>query len=245
MREFKQGTFYVSIDALFDTRLAALMIMDPGLVDKAIQNDYHGRIVDQFSFVDNDELKGRLLSGDKAILKQAIVTPVLKLISRFIRQSLNSVVSSPIPIQPVVELNTFPYLLSSEEIEEMVLGLRAVTQNLADIKVVYIPIEELTPEYVKNNYIQMAMYSYWDWLNVHFEKRNFDKHTCAGVVLHAPAILKDQEAKRIFQNTDIFNTLEGYFSPFIKLNLVDVSYFCVDLKRVALKAKKEESEKTE
>ena len=111
------------------------------------------------------------------------------------------------------------------------LALRNVTDGLLDVEIVRMPLEEITPTFVKENFVQMVMYSYWEWLEVHSTNGNLKETQCPSVTLIGPAIIKSKEAAKQLKGIDVFTVIEDYTGLFIKLSLRPVDLFCLSFNR--------------
>lgn len=233
MSDSDLATIYVSIDALFDTRLSILHAMDPAKLDPVVEEKYFGRKFDEFDGYNTKSFQDRYDKRDIAALKDAMITGIIPIISYFAKTTLKARVSTPFRRQPKLELNIYPYNLSEKAIKTIIHGLKIVTEGLIDIEVVRYSLEELTPSFVKSNYIDMVMYDYWNWLECHAKNKNFESVQCPEVTLIGPMLVKSREAWEECKAVDIFPIIEQYSSLFIKLVLYPVSYFCVDLERLS------------
>lgn len=230
--DFEASTIYVDIDALFDTRAATLNKFGIESAKKAIASNYYDRIYDEFEGIETTAYIEAYQRRDILTLKDAMVTPVARMIYLFAKQTLEALVSSPYRRQPKVFLNIYPYRLEEQTIRYMVAGLRAITKNTIDVEVGYLTLEEITPRYVKQNYAVMVMYAYWDWLETHSQNQNLTQTQCPQVTLIGPRLVKSKEAAQKLSGQDAFTAIETYTGLFIKLQLYPVNVFCVDLNRL-------------
>lgn len=242
MSDFETASIYIDLDSLFDTRMATLALMGVSAVESALADGYYNRFFDEFEGVDTEAFKERYAKRNSETLRQSMVTQNVELLRKFAKQTLVALVSSPLQRQPKAVVNTYPYELTESEIELIVLGLRAATKSMMDIEVIHVSLEKLTPSYVKANFVQMVMYSYWEWLDIHAGNGNLANTQCHNVQLIGPAIVKSREAARLLKGTSIFQVIESYTGLFIKLTLCPVSVYCMDLDR--LKASRQAAQAT-
>ena len=235
--EFEVATMYIDMDSLFDTRLATIFHhFGVEAAEKACANGYYNRLYDEFEGIDTEAYRSAYASRDLSVLQQAVITPTLNLVKLFAKQTLVALVTSPFRRQPKVVLNSYPYRLTDDQAKQFIAGLSAATDKTIDVELVYMPLEELTPSYVKANFIQMVMYSYWEWLETHSANKNFVDTQCPGVMLVGPAIMKSKEAAKQLKGIDAFDAVESYASLFVKLVLYPVNTYCVDLDRLKKRA---------
>jgi len=233
--DFEASTIYVDIDALFDTRAATLNTFGLEQARVAIASGYYDRLYDEFEGIDRASYLEAYQKRNVLTLKDAMVTPVARMIYLFAKQTLEALVASPYRRQPKVFLNVYPYQLEEETVRYIVAGLRAVTKNTIDVEVGYLTLEEITPRYVKQNYAVMVMYEYWNWLEVHAQNENLTQTQCPQVTLIGPRLVKSKEAAQKLSGQDVFTAIETYTGLFIKLQLYPVNVFCVDLNRLKSK----------
>ena len=229
---FEPSTIYVSIDALFDTRAAVLATFGERELEVAIATNYYDREVDEFEGIDTEAFKAAYATRDKTILKNAMVTPVIGFIQYFTKQTLLAVVNSPYRRQPKMVLNTYPYKLTEDENLVLITGLRAATDHLIDIEITHAPHDDITPDYIRKNFVTLVMYDYWNWLEVHSVNRNLIESKCQNIALIGPRLIKSREAAKKLEGQDAFTAIEAYTGLFIKLNLYPANMFCVDLPRL-------------
>lgn len=232
MAEFETSSIYVDLDCLFDTRLATLATFSIEAVENAVANGYYSRLYDDFDGVDKAAFDEAYKKRSTQTLKNSLVTAVPEILKNFAKQTLVALVSTPFRRQPVAVVNTYPYRLSEEEVNLIIAGLSAATDKLLDIKVVHLAPEELTPSFIKANFVQVVMYSYWEWLDIHAENGNLTQVQCPNITLIGPAIVKDKDAAKALTGQDVFSALESYVGLFIKLTLFPINVYCVDLQRL-------------
>lgn len=239
MAEFEFATLYVDLDALFDTRMVVLKSFGLDKLEQHVPRGYYGRVIDSFGVISLEEFEARYAQRDIETLRQALVTPVAAHIYDFARRTLVALVSSPFRRQPKVLVNTYPYRLDEVSMASIVEGLKIVTKNTIDIELSYIPLEDITPAYVKDNYIQMVMYSYWEWLEIHAKNKNWETERCPLVTLIGPQLVRSSAALRDAKVRDVFGVIETYTRVFIKLQLYPVNFFSADINRIKERLKED------
>lgn len=235
MADFETASIYVDLDSLLDTRMGTLYQFGIKAVEKTVASGYYERRYDEFEGVDTEVFKKAYAERNAATLLNSMVTTVCELVTNFGKQTLLALVSTPLRRQPKVFLNVYPYVLGEDVQLLLIAGLKQATEGLLDIEVGYMAPEELTPDYVKSHFLQVIMYSYWEWLEIHAQNGNFEKTQCPQVTLFGPAIVQSKEAYKALEGQNVFNALEAYSSLFIKLQLLPVKMYCVDLIRLKTK----------
>lgn len=242
MADFQSINIYVDIDALFDTRMVTLMDFGIDKVEHHVPRDYYEREMDCFEGITLEEFEERYNKRDINTLKRAVITPIAAYIHDFAKRTLVALVSSPLRRQPKVCLNLYPYILDEKSVEMIILGLRAVTKNIIDVEAIYMTPEELTPQHVKENFAQLVMYSYWNWLEIHSLNKNLEHCSCPSVGLIGPQLVREKKATRS-TTFDIYGAIETYTRLFIKLQLYPISMFNADVRRMKSVQEKEKIEK--
>jgi hypothetical protein len=245
MAEFEKVSFYVDLDALLDTRAGTLFRHDPKVLELNLQKDYYLRTTDEFEGIDFDLYRELYSKRDIETLKHSLVTRVMPMLMDFAKDTLRAIINSPYQRQPKVVINIFPYELSESTERYVIAAVRALSHGLFDVEVIRTSYENLTPSYVKSNFLFMAMYSYWEWLDAQAQNGEFEKTQCPHVTLIGPQLIKSKEAERLLKGIDAFDAIEKYSSPFIRLSLFPVAQFCADLQRIKEHAKRENASASE
>jgi len=232
MAEFETATLYVELDALFDTRMVVLKSFGLDAIETHVPRGYYTRVIDSFGDITLEAFEERYAKRNINTLREALITPVAGHIYDFARRTLIALVSSPFRRQPKVFVNTYPYQLDEVSAASIVEGLKIVTKNTIDIEVAYLPLEKITPQYVKDNYIQMVMYSYWEWLETHAKNKNWETTRCPEITLIGPRVIRSMSALRDAKVRDVFGVVETYSRVFVKLQLYPVNFFSADVTRI-------------
>lgn len=227
----ERTTFYTDLDSLFDLRLGVLRQYGDEVVHNQFKNDYANRNHDEFPGVDLKDFRERYANRSKRDLRHTAITPVITLLEEFNRRSLKAIYNTPYQRQPRLMLNIHPFKLSEAEVRIIVGGIQTVTENMCDVQIVEMPLDELTPLFVKRECQVMVMYDYCRWMDLHAENGNWSKVTCPTVQLLGPALYKSESAMKLVGNYDPFTAAESLAAPFIRLVHRPVSMYSLDLKR--------------
>ena len=231
----------VSLDALLDTRLGVIAQKYPHLVSKFFHQRYYGRIQDKFKEVpDFDTLyKNR----DKETLQNSLMTNITLLMGYFVRTSANEVLKGGQPNVLSFQINIHPYEMDAEEKQDLIGALEFHVGDAAEISVVSIPNEFLTPEACKEQYAVLVMYDFANWLTMHSEK--FKQVRMPNMVVYAPKLLqklptKAEQKEMGEMNADPFEVAVIAASPAFSLRFLTVDTFSVrnpekDVKRAQMK----------
>lgn len=223
----------VGLDELLDTRAAVLIQHDAQNFEQILRNGYHARVADEFEGITPEEFKALYMARDVHTLSQAMATPAVQLVKLFIEQTVKAAMTSPLVKRPRVVLNTYPYELPEKAIDGIVAGIAARLGGFADIMVKAYTYEDLTPYFVKTNFIEMLLYHPFDWLQNPAHEKAFEQTRVPHVSLIAPELFKSIEAAKTLGPANLVAAAESHYSPVVKLNFVPATYFSFDFKRFA------------
>jgi hypothetical protein len=226
--ELTYSSILIELDCLFDTRLCTLASMGDDILNKAFNDNYFTRLIDRFVGIDNDLYSTSYDKRDKSILKYAYITPLSDLIKEFSVRAHKQIISSPFHSKPKIIVNTYPYILTDEEADNIIQGLITLTEGIADIELINNTYEDLTPAYIKQLDI-VVMYRYDIWLETHSKNKLLTKTTCPDVELLAPGIFFKQVTDKNIKPLESFKAMEELTAPFISLKLLPIKEFCVKL----------------
>jgi hypothetical protein len=159
----------INIDALFDTYLACVFDINQSWVLPLIKNGYKTRnhnTLSRFNPQINDDLiKDRYIHRDINIIRQSKQTNIVNLLANKISES-NSDFDHPEAIDYKITINTYPYEFTKEELVFLFKTLKYVLQ-VKELKRVHIPIENITPQFLKEKYNTFIFYDIDEWLAHH------------------------------------------------------------------------------
>jgi hypothetical protein len=219
------STLMIELDALLDTRLAVIATMGYDKVETVLQSDYFKRKSDKFKDVDIEEFRTRYKNRDKTILKDAVVTPLAKMLKEFTEITNKNGSGTPFKFVPKIILNTFPYHLDQEESESILAAIRTITDGNCDLESVYMSYAELTPLYARKQLSVMILYAYDQWLEIQSELGNFNKTSCPEVTLFGP-ILKTNDTEQYIEGNPV-EAIETLAKVIVNLKLITIDNFCL------------------
>jgi len=233
----KESNLLVELDCLLDTRLAVLYRHDIKAFEKAMKSQYPGRVIDAFSGINATEFRKLYKKRDKSDLKNALGTGFVSVIKDFTISTLQNNLDTPFRMAPVITINTYPYDLTEKELELVIMSIARKTKELADVTVVNISPEDLTPLYIKSMYSMVAMYDYVEWLEIHSANGNLKKTTCPDIGLLAPELFyldlpsKEEISKIKATGKSPFEAMEELVSPLIALKFMPAEFFSMDMRQ--------------
>lgn len=236
----------VDLDSVLDTRLSTINTFGVDVLKCAFKSNYKERIIDRWVGVDESAYATRYRNRNRSILREAIKTCIPKVISDTIRSVVSESANSPYPVNPGIQVNTHPYVLTDDDVET----LRAIFKtlfkevSLTNIKFVNLSDAEITPIYIRNNHITvMFKYDWIDWLRTHVESQAFKDNPSPNTYLIGPTLFVGEipdtnsvnKAKE--ENLTHFDALTLCMAPYIHLSLLDSVYFSIDVVLDASKIK--------
>lgn len=226
------STMFVELDAILDTRLATLYGMGEDVVYRAFRNNYSKRVTDDFYWLtDEEKVNFNLLykNRNRLTLRDAVLTPIVTLMREFVIATITQSMETPFIMTPKIVVNIHPYKLLPEEIDVQLAVYRSLTKGKCTIEIVDMPIEQITPAYVKRNLSAIILYSPAEWLETHARLNNFDKVNCPEVGMMGPGLYPTmQQVPHGNVKDGELNYLEAFeitANPLISLRLLSAEHF--------------------
>lgn len=231
----KHSALFIELDALLDTRLAVVYGFGETFAKRAIDGGYYGRIIDEFPGLPFETFQERYQNRDRSVLRNTVVTKMASFIHDFVMNTLVQTATTPFHMQPKIIVNSYPYVLQADEETNIINAVIALTNGKADVELVQMPIETITPKYVKQHVTVMVMYEYYKWMEVHSENGNLKAVTCPEVTMIGPSIFfKKPERKAIEECKELgitpFKAMEKVAAPLISLQLIAIDHFSLAMK---------------
>ena len=223
-----RATFFTNLDTIFDMRAAVLAGMGGNSLQTAIQGGYYTRARDYFPGVNNEEFTERYKNRSASDLKNAVITNIVTHIKHCVAETLKKHISGPHSALPVLIVNYYPYKLSDETVTAIADALIAITQSCASVSMVSMPLNEITPQWVKNEISVMFIYDWIEWIEYHSKTKALETVTCPEVMLVAPRIYFKEPKPTEIPNgfgSDIFTAAEDFFGCLVGLHFEDISEF--------------------
>lgn len=229
------STFYAELDCLLDTRLSMIYEYGEKAVEVALQEGYLTRLIDNFNNIDTEAYNYAYAHRTKSILKNAVVTPIIPMMRDFAIKTVQTAINSPFKLKPNIIVNAYPYTFTPEEEEVLIITLANAMGNVCDIRLMYAPMEDIKPEWIKNTCAVAVMYRYMDWVEHHASQGHFNECICPDVTLIGPKLYfnglpKKENLKGLsIDRDDPFTYLEDCVEPLIKLITYPVSFFSINI----------------
>lgn len=224
---------YVELDALLDTRLATISKIDADAAVRMVKSEeYYVRKHDVFSGVGEEMYRLAWQDRNVDTLKRSMMTHVPLMLRELITKLEQDEEQTPFSTQLSIEVNTWPYQLSVEEQDTLLLAVMSYGGIQTIPEVVCKHPSELTPEKVKKTYSGLIMYNYRDWLELHLAE--LQKWPCPRVTLLAPALyhgpepdMEELQRQGLQPNISGFEVIEISMAESIGLQLLDIKYFSI------------------
>jgi len=238
----KPNKIYIDLDSILDTRLGTLLKLNEEAATKALEGNYLTRDRDEFNNVNLEEYKLAYSNRDFETLTNSKITNIFKfLIPKLIIPRLNKTNPALYTEGLSLEVNTYPYRLSSGLCEEIAKAISVWLEGIVPVNMVYLDIPSRTPLLCKNSYIAIISYEHEGWLNYHYNCNEWSsmEEMAARVTrlpntpYYTPGILSGQSFKLEDLSEDVRKVghpLKAYafmVSLLIKLEFIDVEYFSI------------------
>jgi hypothetical protein len=247
----------VDLDALFDTRLATLDLLDPLLAAHALQNGYLDREEDAFKFCNHELFRRVYAKRDEETLGRSRMTQIKGIVIDFMKDGINRFKTERTKAYVNVYINVWPYKIAEDAVGEILKPFYDVVGGMANIHVVNLRPEDLTPDVCKKHFSYIIKYDFMEWLVKLGELGLIQNNPMQGITLVAPrifpsgkppAIVLEQESRG---KMEPYQCAEFFFAPYIKLELYITRLFSANLEQTFIDAyiaeitKFQESEKAE
>lgn len=163
----------VCLDTVLDTRLATIGRVDPDLAVEIFENSfytkkYFERSIDNFSLIkssfDHELYKQAYKDRDIETLMSSIMTTIVQVISELTDNWRKAQRKLSLSNDIELCLNTYPYQISNEEIDDILVAITSYCPNIDTVSSVCISPSELTPQKLKEEYSTWITYDLDSWI---------------------------------------------------------------------------------
>lgn len=226
----------VDLDALLDTRLGTMHLIDPDKAKALVVDDrYYLRLKDDFSDivgVDAATFAEHYAKRDVSTLQHSVVTNIAFVLAELVHKLEVRRSEIPNAPKPMVQLNIWPYQLNDHEREMMTNAVLCFSGIETRVDVVTIPPERLTMTMLRKSYAMVIMYDYVTWTRLHMtEMQSVQAPT---VTLFVPALAagdiptsEQLEDMGINGRVDPFRLMEIAFAETIGLDAMPAYQFSI------------------
>lgn len=226
---------YVDLDSLFDTRLGCLYEANEALVPLALNRGYLTREEDNFKPLSKKSFNDLYAVRDKDTLKVSPITNCPSLLLELVMNGLKLSIDSPDFTGCKVFVNIYPYKLSEEEISDILALIVTITSSKAIVEIIDLSPGDLTVKFADKNLDVMVMYDYNTWIDENVKNEGFKKQSLTDLMLIGPKIYfhktpTSEDIKKLNLNgLTPFKAIKVMASPLIKLELMDIDVFSVNI----------------
>lgn len=231
--------FLVELEAILDTRLGLMDVLDPESAGRLIANPgYYTREVDRFEplcGMDDDIYQEAWKQRDKTALMHSINTPVLDMVHYMVTEVEYLAVGDPTLSGAAVDVNIHPYKLSKEEVHELAVSIARRCGVHASIRILNQPMAYFTPQLCRHDYYAMVLYNHIAWFDAHQRELFAYPIGIPAVTMYAPRLgknllppeLKDFSKHGMVKELDVFDAVAHSLQQFITLEYLPVNQFCI------------------
>lgn len=220
------------LDCLLDTRLGLLRsIDDKRITEQLLSGEYFSRLEDKFEgFPDFAE---QYAKRTKDVLFYSVITEAINFLRSMIKQMVLTSFTTPFHKHVELHVNIAPYDLNEEEIDLIGSAIAKWFEGICSVKVVNIPLVELTPMYCKENVTAFMLYHYHHWVDTHKALLENPANCIPEVDLYAPGIYfvqkpsPEEMEKLIKTGCHPMEAVEKTTAPLVHLDLLSIRVFSV------------------
>ena len=216
---------YTDLDTLIDVRLGLLYLINRDLAIKIVETgEYFTRLKDNLGEMSYDIFYSFYNKRNKLILYLSLFTNILE---RFIRHDCYEKVthiSNGNGGFIKIYVNTYPYVLTNEEKDNLKLILLKVLYG-GEVEFIYKNPKEVDPEWVYDHVKSMYMYNGLHWMNYHSSIGNLARNPLPNVMLMVPTLIETSIPSHLITKQYLLG-IEEETKKFIMLTFADTIYFC-------------------
>lgn len=226
------------LDVHLDTRLGTIARIDQDIAKKILerndywvrQNDFWDRLTD--GAITNEQFQKayseRGGENTRATLEASIRTNITPLILKLLTDDHVNVVNQMTDPenQICLSINYWPYVLNSEELEWLRDIFHELYGSMTMIELITVPMEEVTPQFLHENFAACIMYEFPEWIKMHAEDLGKTFINCFNFI--SPMIFEaDVSSMTIEAKQQIINSFRIQKLIHMDFEFIDASYFSV------------------
>ena len=230
-------TIYVDIQALFDTRLAALTVLLPDeIVELTASGKYFTREMDRFEFkrgsLSAEAIARMRNAGRYDLLTNSLMTAMPLFLMEIVARYMEMALSTPYVQSVDILINMHPYLLSEIHQDTIRRCLQEQYSLSVPINFVNKPMMELTPSYFREECLALILYDYVDWTNLHHKE--IISRPIKNLAVYVPKLLirtpTQQELDTFYNHgTSPFEFARSLFEHLFPFQYKEISYYSANL----------------
>ena len=205
--------------------------LDPKYTARIVENgEYSRRIFDSLSFA-GPELFARIYKDrNNNVLSRAIPTNIYDSIVEYIVQAKHTILmESDAEIKIVI--NSYPYELDAATCDLLKLGIAKHINNIADVEIVRMATNEITPTFIDDNFGFVIMYDLLPWVDYHVTTKQLVRHTLPDVTFLTPALIGNRDVLARQSYEKFFNDISQQLGIFVGIVFEHPSVFSIHLNK--------------
>lgn len=217
----------ICLDAILDTRLGAMGVVDPEIgMEIGTSRAYAARMTDVMSDIDsrfNQEMfRKTYLSRGENVLRHSIMTDIPYLIGTGIDKMLPQFDNGLIGGEIFVHVNTYPFKVSDDTKRLIEQGVKRYIPDPVRVTCIYMDMYNLTPSLLNSKYKEWYSYNIEQWISIH--EKAILGNLYKNILITLPRI---STTGKIPDDPDLdpFSAVELVFSSFFRCKHISASYF--------------------
>lgn len=224
----------LDLDALLDTRLGTLLLLDPAAPKTAVENGYYTRTIDDFEelttgAVTNEQFNVAYAKRDLDTLKSSIITGIPHVLVSYLETIRERYLRKLEVSNVLIDINLFPYTLPGPDVQMIIQAFGVMIPEFVKINAVRVDPTTLPPDEFKKSYDGWCTYDFDAWFKVHHQTLLFKRANELTVILPRLHISKPGELDEKlngFQGLDTHNLHAMVMEEFIRLEYLPVCDYC-------------------
>lgn len=229
----------VELDAILDTRLAMVELLNPSLVEKLLTPEYANRLSDEFNLLvpelDNELFKRAYSERNLETLYYARPTDILLFVNATANAMLREVAKGQSESDNVeIDINYYPYPIPNDALDVWVESITAALRLDKKVNMVSIAPTKLTTDAIRNGKWEvLIMYNLEKWVKAVFNRHDVRPTPIPKVVVIAPTLVSSIESvvseahapAPTKERLNPFDAMRIMFSEIIGIKFISVAEF--------------------
>lgn len=222
------------LDLLLDTRLGFLRSLPTPFPSPFDFKKYRHRLSDDmrplgFMDLDRDAFLQAYRKRTSAILPLSPMTEGIELLKQMIQGYLKERIDGPGIRSMTIDINGAPYEVDPAVKDALIDTIAYLTGDLCPIHWVSVPMDLLTPSYIRGTYQLVGMYDFDRWVTAHGERIRL--HELHFVNFIVPALMTQCYDEATIKEMgfddlgDLFTTLKTGLAPTMAIEFIPVPTF--------------------
>lgn len=225
-------TVMIYIDALLDTRLASIAVVNQEWAVQCLQNGWDKRVSNDYTRlvkdIDMAKVNAVWEKRDVEVLGNAVPTNIYRTLVQTLTKIQGEVELNPRVDNCSLLVNVWPYNLTKEEQQHVVEAVSCFVPVDVPINTCSVPPEQLTGSYMHDNIAAVFFECANRWFE-HFE-HSLDKVRCPKVNFFVPRLyLSDNTPEDPKAHENMFDLKSFLLIPTIALNWLPVEAYCANV----------------